>query len=543
MAFHGAELMFGTDPFHVHGALLAQQQFAPSFYLSNSGADTETDMKRGTVIGATGGLIAGVSLGALALASPSFALFNQGASVAAPAAAQLALPAISQQARWGNLPNLADLVQAVSPSVVQIQVRSSSPVRQSQFNGRNPFEGTPFEDFFGNQLPGGQQQGEAPDRFGSGSGFFIEGGYIVTNNHVVDDAKKMTVVLDDGRELQGTLVGTDPKTDLAVLKVSGDNIPRGLPWGDSTAARPGDSVFAVGSPFGLGNTVTAGIVSARGRNINSGQYDDFIQVDAPINQGNSGGPLFDQTGSVIGVNSAIYSPTGGNVGIGFSIPSDMAKGIVAQLIAHGTVERGWLGVGIGPVTPDIASSLNLASAKGALVNSVTDGSPASKAGVKEGDVILHFGEREIAHVQDLTRAVADTKAGTTRDLKIMRDGRAQTLKVNIDALKDDSAKPVLASAMPDAVGGATLSLSDLGLGLAAGDGGVVISSVKVNSPAADAGIRVGDKLLKVNQANASSTDAVKKAVDEAKKQNRNAVLLQLQRNDTRFFVGVPFSGN
>lgn len=178
-----------------------------------------------------------------------------------------------------------------------------------------------------------------------------------------------------------------------------------------------------------------------------------------------------------------------------------------------------------------------------MVQSVTDGSPAAKAGVKEGDVILHFGEREIAHVQDLTRAVADTKAGTTRDLKIMRDGRPQTLKVNIDALKDDAAEPVLASATPDAVAGATLSLSDLGIGPdLAGDGGVLISSVKINSPAADAGIRVGDKLVKVNQASATTPDAAKKAVDEAKKQNRNAVLLQLQRDDTRFFVGVPFSG-
>ena len=515
-------------------------------HLPETRADTETYMKRGTVIGATGGLIAGVSLGALALAAPAFGLFSHNASsTAATAAAQLALPAISQQARWGNLPNLADLVQAVSPSVVQIQVRSSSPVRQSQFQGRNPFEGTPFEDFFGapgQGGPGAQQPGEAPDRMGSGSGFFIEGGYIVTNNHVVDDAKKMTVVFDDGREMEGTLVGTDPKTDLAVLKVSGSNIPRGLPWGTSANARPGDSVFAVGSPFGLGNTVTAGIVSARGRNINSGQYDDFIQVDAPINQGNSGGPLFDQSGAVIGVNSAIYSPTGGNVGIGFSIPSDMAKGIVAQLIATGSVERGWLGVSIGPVTPDIASSLNLASTKGAMVQGVTDGSPAAKAGVKEGDVILHYGDREIGHVQDLTRAVADTKAGTSRDLKIMRDGRAQTLKVNIDALKDDGAKPQLASATPTPGAATTVDLADLGLGLASRDGSLVVSSVKVNSPAADAGIRVGDKLVKVNQTNATTADAAKKAVDEAKKQNRNAVLLQLQRNDTRFFVGVPFSG-
>lgn len=498
-------------------------------------------MKRGTVIGATGGLIAGVSLGALALAAPSFALFNShSASVAAPVAAQLALPAISQQARWGNLPNLADLVAAVSPSVVQIQVRSASPVRTSQFNGRNPFEGTPFADMFPGQGQQGQQ-GEQPDRFGSGSGFFIEGGYIVTNNHVVDDAKKMTVVLDDGRELQGTLVGTDPKTDLAVLKVSGSNIPRGLPWGDSKTARPGDSVFAVGSPFGLGNTVTAGIVSARGRDIRSSQYDDFIQIDAPINPGNSGGPLFDQSGSVIGVNSAIYSPTGGNVGVGFSIPSEQAMGIVQQIIQHGSVERGWLGVSIGPVTPDIADSLNLAAAKGALVNSVTDGSPAAKAGVREGDVILHYGDREIGHVQDLTRAVADTKAGTTRDLKILRDGKNQTLKVNIAALKDDEAAPVLASATPDATGSSALTLSELGLGLASGTDGVVVSSVKTNSPADDAGLKPGDKVLKVNQASATSAEAVKKAVDDAKKQKRNAVLLQIQRKDQKFFIGVPFS--
>ena len=320
-------------------------------------------------------------------------------------------------------------------------------------------------------------------------------------------ATKITVTLDDGKELPAKLVGTDAKNDIAVLKVeSKDKLPT-VAWGDSDSLRMGDAVLAIGDPFGIGTTVTSGIVSARGRNINSGQYDDFIQVDAPINPGNSGGPLFDQSGSVIGVNSAIYSPSGGNVGIGFSIPADLAKNIVQQIITHGSVERGWLGVGIGPVTPDIASSLNLASAKGALVNSVTDGSPASKAGVKEGDVILHFGEREIAHVQDLTRAVADTKAGTTRDLKIMRDGRQQTLKVNIEGLKDEGAKPTLASATPKATSGGSVSLTDLGIGLEAGDDGVTVSSVKVNSPAADAGIRVGDKLVKVNQSNATTPDA------------------------------------
>lgn len=500
-------------------------------------------MNRGTVIGAAGGLIAGVSLGALALAAPSFALFApHGASVAAPAAAQLAAPIAGQQARWGAMPNLADLVQTVTPSVVQIEVRSENKVQNMSGPGGNPFAGTPFQDFFSFGQPGGRPQGELPDRLGSGSGFFIDGGYIVTNNHVVDDAKKMTVVLNDGRELTATLVGTDPKTDLAVIKVSGNNLPRALSWGDSNVARPGDNVFAVGSPFGLGNTVTSGIVSARGRDIRSGQYDDYIQVDAAINQGNSGGPLFNQNGEVIGINSAIYSPSGGNVGIGFSIPSDMAKGIVQQIIQHGSVERGWLGVSIGPVTPDIAASLNLSAPKGALVNSITANSPASRAGFKEGDVIMRFGDRDITHVQDLTRAVADTKAGTNKDVQIYRDGRQQSLRVNIAALKDDDGEaPKLASTTPDTESGATLSLSELGLGLSSDGGDVVVASVKVNSPASDAGIRVGDKLVKVNQTTTSSPDAAKKAVEEAKKQKRGAVLLQLQREDAKFFVGVPFS--
>ena len=498
-------------------------------------------MNRGVVVGAVGGLVAGVSLGAIALASPSFALFSQnGSFVAASAAGQVALPAIAQQARWGNLPNLADLVQSASPSVVQINVRSSAKVRTMSGQEGNPFEGTPFERFFGAPGQGGQL-GEMPDQRGSGSGFFIEGGYIVTNNHVVQDATKMTVVMTDGRELNATLVGTDPKTDLAVIKVDGGSLPKALSWGVSNNARPGDSVFAIGAPFGLGNTVTAGIVSARGRDIRSGQYDDYIQIDAPINPGNSGGPLFDATGAVIGVNSAIYSPTGGSVGVGFSIPSDQARGIVQQIIQTGSVQRGWLGVGIGQVTPDIAASLNLAAAKGALVNSVTDGSPAAKAGLKEGDIILSFGDKPVDHVQDLTRAVADTKAGTTRDMKIVRDGRQQTVKVNIAALKDDAVKPVLASAGTGPAQADGLSLPELGLGLAIDDGDVVVASVKINSPASDAGIRVGDKVVKVNSTTPTSLDAAKKAVDEAKAAKRGAVLFQFERAGNKFFVGVPFS--
>jgi serine protease Do len=503
-------------------------------------------MKRGVILGATGGLIAGVSLGALALAAPSWASFNgiHAAQVAAPAVAQASVPMVAQQGRWGVPPNLADLVQQVAPSVVQIQVRSPSQARMMSGPGGNPFEGTPFGDFFSRGLPGSQLQPgqELPDRRGSGSGFVIQGGYIVTNNHVVDDARRMSVILDDGRELSATLVGTDPKTDLAVIKVDGANLPPALQWGASDAARPGDNVFAVGSPFGLGNTVTAGIVSARGRSLGQ-SYDNYIQVDAPINQGNSGGPLFDATGRVIGVNSAIFSPTGGNVGIGFSIPSKLAQNIVQQIITNGSVERGWLGVGIQEVTPDIAASLNMPSAKGALVNQVTADSPAARAGVRERDLILAFGDREITHLQDLTQAVADTKAGTTRDLRILRDGRQQTLRVKIDKLAvADDAIPELSRAAPSsAASPASLSMSELGLSLASGEQGLVVSTVKVNSAAADAQIRPGDKIIAINQVEVKSADAAKKAVEDAKKQNRTAVLIQFERNGQRFFVGVPFS--
>jgi len=496
-------------------------------------------MNRGVVVGAFGGLVAGVSLGALALASPAFS--HNSASVIVPAAAQLTLPAMAQQARWGTLPNLADLVEAASPSVVQIEVRSQARAQTMRQFGPNPFQGTPFEDFF--QGAPGAPQGEMPDQRGSGSGFFVEGGYIVTNNHVVEDASKMTVALSDGRRFDAELVGTDPKTDLAVIKlVNGRDLPRPLPWGDSSKARPGDSVFAVGAPFGLSNTVTAGIVSARGRNL-SGQYDDFIQVDAPINRGNSGGPLLDYSGAVIGVNSQIFSPSGGNVGIGFSIPSDQARGIVQQIVQNGSVQRGWLGVAIAPVTPEIASSLKLSAAKGAMVNQVTDDSPASRAGVREGDVILSFGDRPIASVQDLTRAVADTKAGTTRDLRIVRDGREQTLKVSIAALKDDAPRPTLAANTPNATRGGGLEMADLGLTLGVNGSDVVVTAVRVNSPAADAGIRQGDKLVRVNQSTPASPEAAKKAVDDAKKANSEAVLLQLERQGVgKYFVGVPFKG-
>jgi serine protease Do len=326
-----------------------------------------------------------------------------------------------------------------------------------------------------------------------------------------------------------------------VIKIDSGSLPQALHWGDSTKARPGDNVFAVGAPFGLGNTVTSGIVSARGRSLN-GQYDDYIQVDAAINMGNSGGPLFDQAGNVIGINSAIISPSGANAGIGFSIPSDLAQNVVAQLIAHGSVERGWLGVEITEVTPEMASALNV-SAKGLLVNSVTDNSPALKAGVKDQDVIVGFGNRDVVHMTDLTRAVADTKAGTTQDLRIIRGGRAQTLKVRIEALKADAKVAALDNddAVSPTSASASVALAELGLSLASNDEGIFVTNVKINSPAEDAFIQKGDKIVMVNQVEVKSTDAVRKAVEEAKKQKRSAVMLQIESNGRKRFVGVPFS--
>lgn len=536
--------MYGSDRLNTGG--VSDGQISPVADLPIPLTDTEQDsMKRGVVIGAASGLVAGVSLATLALAAPSWASFGhvEAASVAAPVVAQLAAPIAAQQARYGTVSNLADLVERVSPSVVKIEVRSQA-AEQTQFQGANPFEGTPFERFFGQGIPGQQTPGQGEQRLqrGSGSGFVIQGGYVVTNNHVVDNAQRMTVEFNDGRQVNATLVGTDPKTDLAVIKIDSGSLPPALHWGDSTRARPGDNVFAVGAPFGLGNTVTAGIVSARGRSLN-GSYDDYIQVDAPINQGNSGGPLFDQTGNVIGVNSAIFSPTGGNVGIGFSISADLAQNIVSQIIQHGSVERGWLGVGIGEITPDIAAAMNLPAAKGALVNQVTANSPAAKAGIKLQDVIVSFGDREVGHLTDLTRAVADTKAGTTRDMKIIRDGRSQTLKVKVEALKDETKVAALdndgAAASPTSTG--AVDLAGLGLSLSATDAGIFVSNVKVNSSAEDAGIQRGDRVVMVNQTEVSSAAAARKAVEDAKKQKRSAVLLQLERNDTKYFVGVPFS--
>jgi serine protease Do len=454
-----------------------------------------------------------------------------------------------QPIKWGQPANLADLVEQVSPSVVQIVVHQP---------GRTQNLSSPFDQFrqfrqFGFGLPGDDEeqatprQRQTPDAMASGSGFIIDGrGYIVTNNHVVDNATRVTVKFTDGTEMDAKIVGVDKRTDLAVIKVAGDRLPATLAWGDSDQARPGENVFAIGSPFGLGNTVTSGIVSARGRDIGSGPYDDYIQVDAPINSGNSGGPLFNGAGQVIGVNSAIYSPSGGNVGIGFSIPANMAHKVVESIIQHGSVPRGWLGVSIGDVNRATADSIGVKDARGALVQDVTENSPASKAGLRPGDLILALGDHQVKNVHDLTRAVADTPANQTRDMRIFRDGREQTVKVTIAALKEDAAavpKSRLSSGSGfDEDAGPAVTVPGLGLELQ-NDGGVVVSDVDVHSTAYDAGIRPGDKIVRVGQVDVKTASAAAKAIADAK--SKNAVLLQLERTGQdgraqRRLVGVPF---
>ncbi len=446
-------------------------------------------------------------------------------------------------------PSFADVVEKVSPAVVSVRVKA----KIQPASDRNGFfdvpgfdnlpDDHPFKRFF-RQGPGernfrddNQRDGEGRERpVSQGSGFFIsEDGYLVTNNHVIDGGTAFTVVMDGGAELDATLVGSDPRTDLAVLKVEGDRKFTYVAFTDDDKTRVGDWVVAVGNPFGLGGTVTAGIVSARGRDIGAGPYDDFLQIDAAVNRGNSGGPAFNLNGEVIGINTAIFSPSGGNVGIAFAIPANIAKEVVGDLINGGIVERGWLGVQIQPVTADIAESLGLEKAEGALVTEPQDNSPASMAGLESGDVIISVDSEKITSPKDLARKIAAMKPGGKAEVGLWRNGKSQSVSVKIGTLP---ASQTEASAAPKTPGKAT-ELADTGLSLEATGNGLVVVAVAPGSDAEERGISAGDVVVAVNSENVSSIDDVEKAIADAKDAGRKAVLFQIQRENHNQFVALP----
>ncbi len=459
--------------------------------------------------------------------------------------------------------SFADLVEQVSPAVVTIMVEREQQGRQMPGMDQIP---APFRDFFkqfgGPEDDQGQGQGKGggnrgPQNFRSqamGSGFIIDAtGYIVTNNHVIEGAQKISAKLPNGREFTAKLVGADEATDVALLKVDGVTDLPIVAFGDDRRVRVGDWVVAVGNPFGLGGTVTAGIVSSIGRDIGNGPYTDFIQIDAPINQGNSGGPTFDLSGRVIGVNSAIFSPSGGSVGIGFAIPATTVKAIVDQLRQTGNVSRGWLGVQIQNLTPDLAASLGAGSEKGAIVANVIEDSPAAKAGFRQGDVILTLNGTEIDDNRDLTRKVAAILAGDRAQFTVLRDGSRQ----NITALIEKRDEAQLASAAPPANQGKGAGprppapTTTLGMELQAltqetrdqfdvdmSVNGVVVSSVDPNSEAAEKGFRPGDVIVSVGNKNVRAPGEIEQGITEARRANRESVLFLVAGRGGQRYVAL-----
>ena len=391
-------------------------------------------------------------------------------------------------------------------------------------------------------MPNGTPRGMTPRSrpvSAEGSGFFISAdGYAVTNNHVVDHAKTVQVVTDDGRTLNAKVIGTDAKTDLALIKVEGNDFPF-VRFSDRDP-RIGDWVIAVGNPFGLGGTVTAGVVSARGRDIGAGPYDDFIQIDAPVNKGNSGGPTFDVSGNVIGVNTAIFSPSGGSVGIGFDIPADTVKTVVAQLKDHGHVTRGWIGVQIQPVNADIADSLGLKTAEGALVSEPQNDSPAAKAGIMARDVITSIDGNPVKDAHALARKIGTMAPGTSVKLGLMRDGSEKTVTLTLGTLPDERQAN---AAAPQ--GGPEKGTPKLGLTLApasavGGNQGVAITAVDPNGPAAERGMKSGDVILDVAGKTVSNPSDVTKEIADLHKAGKKTVLMRVKSGNATRFVAVPF---
>lgn len=451
----------------------------------------------------------------------------------------------------------ADLVAKVKPAVISVRVQvdeaanpaelSSNSDEQGQqpFMQGSPMQGSPFEQFFhqygSDDTPRGRSQRHQMIT-GVGSGFFISAdGYAVTNNHVVDHARSVQVTTDDGATYTARVIGTDAKTDLALIKVDGKSDFTFVNFEDRGPPRVGDWVVAVGNPFGLGGTVTAGIVSARGRDIGSGPYDDYIQIDAPINKGNSGGPAFDLSGNVIGVNTAIYSPSGGSVGIGFDIPAATAKMVVAQLKEKGVVTRGWLGVQVQPVTRGIADSLGLKQAEGAMVDEPQPSSPAAKADIASGDIITAVDGTPVKDSRDLARRIATMAPGSSIKLDVLRKGESKSVSVVLAEMPNQ--RQANAGNQDSAQ---TSDAPHLGLALApasdvagAGGKGVVVTAVEPDGPAAEHGFQSGDVILDVGGKSVGNVSDVRKALTEAKSAGKHDVLMRVKTAETTRFVALP----
>jgi len=450
-----------------------------------------------------------------------------------------------------------DLVERVSPAVVNISsTREVNGVQGPEFPVPEFPPGSPFEEFFRDFFDREQRPDRLPRRESSslGSGFVIDAeGYVVTNNHVIADADDVTVIFSDDREYPAEVVGRDPKTDLALLKIEDDHPFPSVEWADSDDVRVGDWIIAIGNPFGLGSTVTAGIVSARGRDIRAGPYDDFIQVDAAINRGNSGGPSFTLDGEVLGVNTAIFSPSGGNVGIGFAIPANLARPVIDSLKETGRVARGWLGVRIQSVTPEIAESLGLPDAEGALVASVTPGGPADEADIQPGDVITAFDGQKIERMRGLPRIVAETEIGREVTVDVWRRGERTEVEVTLGELPSD--QEIAQMTREDAESAPTdrAQFPELGITvatitpelreefeLAPDTEGLVIIDVEPGSVAARENLEAGNIVVDVDQDAVNSPPEMAAAVDAAPQEGRPSVLLLISRGGEHEFVVLRF---
>lgn len=427
-----------------------------------------------------------------------------------------------------QFPSFADLAEKLTPSVVNISSFSQSETENGE----------------GNTLLSESL----------GSGFIIDGnGYIITNNHVVDKAESISITLSDNTKTEARVIGKDPKTDLALIKIETKRPLNAVKFGDSDKIRVGDWVLAIGNPFGLGSSVTAGIVSAKSRDIESGPYDSFIQTDASINQGNSGGPMFNLQGEVIGISSAIFSTTGASQGVGFAIPANLAGWVISQLKEHGEVKRGWIGIKIQPNTPEIADSLGISANQGVVVSGVTEQGPAQKAGLQAGDIVLSFNRQPIDNTKNLSRLIAETKIGTPAPIEIWRSGQKQTLTVPIELMPEETplsaAKETASDAAETPDNGESLNIIGFTVKeispelaerykLAPSTSGVVVTDILPNSDASRKGIKIGDIIVKIDKRNIIGESAFHEYVNDARRENNRPVLLAIQGQEALHFVAV-----